>query len=155
MSSEDIVDIDVAFDNIFLSEEINYDKGYQEGTIRGKDEGFKNGLIDGYRKGKEIGEELGEYYGTLYTHLIFNRHKESAKKIKFVEDLLKLIENALASSEGSSKQITISEIRQKYKQVYKIILKDNTNLKTSFKNHMPDFGHDLKYTEDMFKDLSF
>lgn len=64
------LDINQAFDDIFLCEERIIQTAYEEAFQKGKEEGNPEGYHLGYHRGAEIGAELGYYLGVIETYLI-------------------------------------------------------------------------------------
>lgn len=71
--------MNVAFDDIFLTEDRSVRKGYDDGFRQGEKEGDPEAFHLGYHRGVEIGAELGYYHGFAQRHL---SNEELSEKIK-------------------------------------------------------------------------
>lgn len=114
------LDINQAFDDIFLCEERITQTAYEEAFQKGKEEGNPEGYHLGYHRGAEIGAELGYYLGVIETYLIKDDLKEkvrvSLKKTK------KLIESfPKINDENVDILGKLDEIRAIYKKTCSLL----------------------------------
>lgn len=114
------LDINQAFDDIFLCEERIIQTAYEEAFQKGKEEGNPEGYHLGYHRGAEIGAELGYYLGVIETYLIKDDLKEKVRVS--LEKTKKLIESFPKTNDENVDILgKLDEIRAIYKKTCSLL----------------------------------
>ncbi|XP_078000430.1 protein LTO1 homolog [Glandiceps talaboti] len=123
--TEEMDDLDLAFDKIVYAEERYQEAGFNEGYSDGKLKGLQEGQKLGKQKAQEIASEIGFYQGFITTWRMILQRDEStsnSRKLKVLESVHTLLEQfPLNDVHCKNFFEDLNKIRAKFKQVCSLL----------------------------------